>query len=367
MKRGNGGFEGDFQVKNRLNNLRKELVINKLDCLLITDNLNRRYLSGFTGSAGSLLITGKNNYLITDFRYTEQANKETKNFKIIESIDTNTTLLDILKREKIKKIGIESNNITLTNFRNIKNKLKGFKIVPTSNIVEELRQIKDEKEIMFIKKAKDIAIHSLNSVLGIVKPDIREKDIAIELECQMKKNGAEKTAFDLIIASGERSSMPHSKTSEKKLKNKELILFDIGASVNGYNSDLTRVFCLGIMSRKQKDIYDIVYKAREKALSEVKSGIETRIIDSLSRSLIEKKGFGNNFRHGTGHGVGLAIHEIPQINLKKGEYLKEGMVTTIEPGIYIPGWGGIRIEDMVIVRKNGCELISKASDKLISL
>lgn len=354
-------------MKDRIEKLRLELVNKKIDCLFITDNLNRRYLSGFTGSAGSLLITNKNNYLITDFRYIEQADKETSGFKIIESMNTNTTLLDILKKEKIKKIGIESNNITLTNFRNIKNKLKEFRIVPTSNIVERLRQIKDDEEIIYIKKAMEITIKSLNSVLDIVKPDIREKDIVVELEYQMKKNGAEKSSFDLIVASGKNSSMPHAKTSEKKLKNKELILFDIGASVNGYNSDLTRVFCLGIMSRKQKGIYDIVYRARENSISKVKSNIETRVIDSASRNLIEKSGFGKNFRHGTGHGVGLAIHEMPQINLKKGEYLKEAMVTTIEPGIYIPDWGGIRIEDMVIVRKNGCELISKSSDKLISL
>lgn len=350
-----------------VNKLRKILKGKKLDCMIITDSLNRRYISGFTGSNGILLITQNKKILVTDFRYKEQAKSEAEKFKVIESKDFNETIERILINEKLKSIGFEADHITVSNFNRLKAKLKIFKLIPIINIIERLRAIKEEKEIEYIKKSIGITLNSLNLILKLVKPGVMERDLEIELEYQIKKHGAQKCAFDLIIASGERSALPHGIASNKKLKNREFVIFDIGANYLGYNSDLTRTFYLGTIGAKEKKIYNIVYQAREKAISKIRAGIETNVVDFAGRDFIKKYGYGKFFGHGLGHGLGLSVHELPLINLKKGEFLKENMVVTIEPGIYIPHFGGVRIEDVAIVKKDNCKLLSSAPDKLISL
>lgn len=351
----------------RIDKLREELKERKLESFIITDSLNRRYISRFTGSAGILLITQNKNFLIVDFRYIEQAKNEARGFKVTASKAFDETIKEIIARERIRKIGFEENSITVHHFNRLRKILKKVKLFPTANIIERLREIKEEKEIECIKKAMEISLNSLNAILKLVKPGIREKDLELEFEYQIKKNGAQKSAFDLIIASGKRAALPHGVASNKKLKNKELIIFDIGANYLGYNSDLTRTFYLGTIGVKEKKIYNVVYQARERAISKVKDGIETNLVDSVARDFIKRHGYGKFFGHGLGHGIGLSVHELPSINLKKGEFLKENMVVTIEPGIYIPDFGGVRIEDAVVVQKDGCELLSTAPGELISL
>lgn len=352
----------------RLDKLRKEIIRKKLDACIITDSLNRRYISGFTGTSGVLIITTEDkNFFITDFRYINEAKNEIKNFKIIESRDFDDTIKKILEKEKLKKVGFESDSITVHHFNKLKKLFKKFELVPTLNLVEKLRAIKEEKEITYIKNATEISINSLNAVLKLVKPGIKEMDLAVEIEYQMKKYGAQASSFDLIVAGGERSALPHAKASNKKLKNRELIIFDIGANYLGYHSDLTRTFCLGIIGRKEKRIYNIVYQARERAISGINADVETYLVDFAGRDFIKRHGYGKFFGHGVGHGIGLSIHELPYINLKKGSFLKENMVVTIEPGIYINSFGGVRIEDSVVVKKDGYELLSTAPNKLVSL
>lgn len=353
-------------TENRLDTIRGKLHENKLDGILITNRANVLYLSGFSGSDGVLLLSDKRNYLITDFRYVEQAAKESPNVSIVEH---KTALINGVvskaKRFKIKRLGIESRSINLDQFNELKERAGGVRLIPTKGFVEELREVKDADEVKKIAKAIKVAEAAFGTVVELIRPSMSEKALADLLDFRMRKCGAQKNAFDTIVATGSKSSLPHAKPAQEKVIHSDKVLFDWGAQVGFYNSDLTRMVFTAKIKRQTKKVFQIVLDAQRFAIEKIKSGVVARDVDRAARSYIEKRGFGEQFGHGLGHGVGLEVHESPAINRRSKKPLKAGMVITIEPGIYIPQWGGIRIEDMVLVTEDGCRVLSRFPKQIV--
>jgi len=349
-------------IKKRLKIFRKKIFKEDkiFDGFLITNLENIFYLSSFNGE-GTALITNDENYLFTDSRFLEQAQKESPDYKVItdEPNKKNARMLaikKIIEKKKIKKIFFESGNLNYANFKKYSENFNMVEFLPTEDLVEQMRMVKDKGEIIKMKKAAQIATESLKEIFGKIKPGIREIDIAAELAYIIRKNGAEKEAFDTIVGSGKRSFLPHVKPSKKKIDMGEFILIDMGANYQNYKSDMTRTIILGKENEKQKEIFSIVLEAQQKALAFLKPGIECREIDIVARDIIKKRGY--KFRHGLGHGVGLCIHEAPYVSLKDDTVLSPGMVITIEPGIYLPEIGGVRIEDTVLITEDGYEILT---------
>ncbi|HAJ33897.1 MAG TPA: Xaa-Pro dipeptidase [Candidatus Atribacteria bacterium] len=352
-------------IKERLKIFRDKIKKEnkEIEGFLVTNLKNLNYLSGFDGEGFALIGASGKNYLLTDSRYTEQAQKESPDFKIItdEPKKKNArilTLKKILEKGKIKKIAFESNNLTYADFKKYSDSFDSIVFLPTDNIIEEIRMIKDREEIIKIKKAAQIATESLKDVFEMIEPGLRELDIASELAYTMRKKGAQKEAFETIVVSGERSSLPHGKPSEKKIAEGELITIDMGANYQNYNSDITRTIIIGKENEKQKEIFSIVLEAQKAALEFLKPGVKCSEVDSVARDIIEKKGYGKYFGHGLGHGVGLDIHELPRVSFSDDTVLQPGMVITIEPGIYLPEVGGVRIEDSILITEVGYEILT---------
>ena len=351
-------------IKERLKIFRKKLKkeIIETDGFLVTNLKNIYYLSGFNGE-GTVLITKDIGYLFTDSRYTEQAKKESPEFKIItdKPKKRNARLLsleEIIEKDKIKKIAFEGKNISYANFKKYSDRFQNIEFIPTEDFVEQTRMVKDREEIIKIKKAAQITTESLKEIFEMIEPGVRELDIATELAYTMRKKGAQKEAFESIVVSGERSSLPHGKPSEKKISEGELITIDAGANYQNYNSDITRTIVLGEENEKQKEIFSIILEAQEETLKSLKPGLKCSEVDSIARNLIEKKGYGKYFGHSLGHGVGLDIHELPRVSFNDETVLLPGMVITIEPGIYLPEIGGVRIEDTVLITEEGYEILT---------
>ena len=346
--------------KERIKKLRDELGKSELEFFIVTDMRNCLYLTGFTGSEGVVIITPTLVYLIVDFRYLEQAQKETKNVKILKREKALHLLLeDVMKKYKSEKIGFESDSITFKQHKEIKKSLSQNCLVPTLNLVERLRAVKYSDEIASIKKAVRISDEVFKHILGFIKLGMREVDIAEEIEYTVKRKGASNISFDTIVLSGEKTSLPHGAPSQDLLK-KGIVLMDFGCVFSGYSSDMTRTIFLGKATAKQKEIYNIVLEAQQIAIESVIPGVNASYVDKAARNYISGKGYGEYFGHSTGHGVGLDIHELPNISSESDEVLQPDMVFTVEPGIYIPEWGGIRIEDMVQVTDNGYKIITKS-------
>ena len=353
--------------KERIKKLRDELDKSGLRFFIVTNIRNCLYLTGFTDSEGVALITPTSIYLIVDFRYLEQVQKETKNTKVIKREGALHLLLrDVLKEYKNEKIAFESDSITFKQHKEIKKSLPENRLVPTLNVVEKLRAIKHGEEISSIEKAVRISDEVFKHICSFVKFGMSEVDIAEEIEYTSKRKGASCIAFDTIALSGSRSSLPHGAPSRDSLK-EGIVLLDFGCVFSGYNSDMTRTIFLGKATAKQKEIYNIVLEAQKIAIKNIKQGVKASCIDKAARDYIVSKGYGKYFGHSTGHGVGLDIHELPNISSKSDEVLQPGMIFTVEPGIYIPRWGGIRIEDMVQVTDNGCRVITKSSKEMIEI
>ena len=351
-----------------LKQLREALRAQQSDVLIITSNQNRRYLTGFTGSAGTVVITPTQALLLVDFRYTQQATNQSKEFDVRE-IDRSRlyeTIQEILDTESIQTIGFEQQHVTYEVYQLMSSKLTAT-LKPLSNIVENLRTIKTPEEIELIKKAAWISDEAFKYILTFIKPGVSEIDIANELEFHMRKNGATGAAFDIIIASGHRSALPHGVASDKIIEEGDMLTLDFGAYYQGYRSDMTRTIAVGEPPEKLMEIYQIVYDSLQIALSSMKAGITGKEADSFSRDFIKAKGYGQNYGHGSGHGIGLDIHENIFMSTVCEDILEENMVLTVEPGIYIPDFGGVRIEDDVIVTKNGVEVITYSPKELIIL
>lgn len=352
-------------LQARLDKFRKKLSDLSVDAALILKNENYLYLSGFTGTSAHLLITQSKAYLLTDFRYTEQAAKQAPHFEIIEHKQkVNDTIKEILLSEGVKKLGFEDNNITYSDYRSCSQAFLDINLVGLGDTVEELRSIKDDEEIDIINRAVEIADEAFRHVLGIIRPGITELDIAAELEFKMKKLGASGPSFDTIIASGTRSSMPHGVASDKKLELGDPITMDFGAKYNNYCSDMTRTVFLGQPNSKMLDIYKLVLKAQQDSTCGAAAGSMGKNVDKIARDIIYSNGYEENFGHGLGHGVGLEIHEAPRLSLNADNVLQNNMAVTVEPGIYVKGLGGVRIEDIIIIR-DSCPIILTKSPKEI--
>lgn len=353
----------------RIKKLKKMLKESTGFPYLITDLNNIKYLTGYAGSNAYLIIDEKESFIISDSRYEEYIKKllpRDVSFYLQEGSAANAIkeCSDIMAK---KEIFVESHNITLSLYTELKKVLKKIKITPMSeDPVSILRSVKDEDEISILREACAITDRCFSHLLQYIKPGLSEWDIAVEIDYFYKKNGCTACAFDSIVASGAGSSMPHYKPSEdKKIIKGDVLLIDMGCLYRGYNSDLTRTIFVDSIDSTMGDIYNIVYEAQKKAVRSVKPGIDTRILDSIARTVISDYGYGENFGHGLGHGVGIEIHELPAIKKFASTTIKKNMVITIEPGIYIPGKGGVRIEDTVLVTSGGCEILTKSSKELI--
>ncbi len=351
-------------IKQRIKKFWQEIEKSekKPPAFLVTNSKNIFYLSQFNGE-GILLLTTEKNYLITDSRYTEQANQEARYCQIIiqdmKQSDAQTESLSTLIAElKIKEIGFESASLQVNSYLKYQSRMFQLKLYPFDNIIEKMRMIKDFNEIKIMKKSAQIAANSFIKTLHLVKTGVSELNIAASLGYDMRKNGAHKEAFDLIVTSGKRGTLIHGSPSNKKIKEGELIIIDFGCVFEMYHSDCTRSFILGDAHKKQQKIFDIVKKTQSETLQQVKAGKRCSELDDFARQIIDKSGYGDYFSHSLGHGVGLDIHELPRLSANDQTVLKPGMVVTVEPGIYVPEIGGVRIEDTVVVTEEGCQILT---------
>jgi len=346
----------------RLTKLREALAAEGLDAILITQPENRRYLSGFTGSAGVLLISQDQAVLATDFRYYEQVEKQAPDFRLAKITDKFKTLLpELVQQVGAKRVGFESVHLTVDQHQEWQEVAEGFELVPTKEWVEKIRAVKDEDELGKIEKAIALADQAFAHIVSFIEPGMTEKEVAWELEVFMRTRGAEKLAFDIIVASGPNGAMPHATVSERVIRAGEPVVMDMGARIDGYNSDLTRTVCAGRPDGKFREIYDIVLEAQRAAEQRVRPGMTGKQADAIARQVIEEAGYGDNYGHGLGHGVGLAVHEKPGVGRLSEDVLEPGMVFTVEPGIYLTDWGGVRVEDIVVMREDGVEVLTRAS------
>lgn len=352
----------------RIEKLREKMKEKDIKNFLVTKRENLRYLTSFTGTAGKLLLTEDENLFITDFRYLDQADEQTEGCKI-EEISSNfmSGFSDLLNRKGIKNLTFEAEDINYKTYQNFEEKLDLDDLKSVEGVVEELRLIKEDEEIEKIIKAVEIADKGFEFLLDFIEPGRTEKEIALELEFFMKREGGEANAFDFIVASGKRGALPHGVASSKVVENGELITIDFGTVYQGYHSDITRTIALGEVSDKQKEIYNIVLEAQKKVIEEIKVGMTGVEADKIARDFIAQAGYGDNFGHGLGHGLGLEIHESPRLSKTSDSTLEKGMVVTDEPGIYISGFGGVRIEDDLVITENGCRVLNSAPKELIQL
>lgn len=349
----------------RIDRLRQRFAEKEIDSILITQPENRRYLSGFHGTAGYLLITGKEAVLATDFRYTEQAKNQAPNFRVFETVGGVAEWFPTLGAElNAGRMGFEDSNVTFALYRQITEALTkaGLKLQlqPVGGIVDTLRAVKEPGEIELITSAVRISDAACDRAAGMVRAGMTEKELAWEIEKSMREQGSQSLPFDVIVASGPNSAMPHARPTDRRFSEGEPVVIDIGAKYEGYCSDLTRTICVGKPDATFKKVYDTVLGAQLAAIALIKEGMTGEAADALARTVIEEAGYGKTFGHALGHGVGLAEHEEPRLGKNAKEPLTSSMVFTIEPGIYLPGWGGVRIEDLAVLEKGEVKVISKA-------
>jgi len=354
-----------MKIKSRLEKLRAGLGEKEIDGILISQPENRRYLSGFDGSAGFLIITKNNSILATDSRYIIQARRQAPEYEILPiTSDIGGWFPGLAGGLNIKRLGFEEEFLTFSLYRRLCDILgkgkTGLKLVPVENMVEPLRAVKEPEEIELITRAAEIADAAMAYIREELHPGMTEREVAWEIESFMREKGSQPLPFDIIVASGPNSALPHAQPSARAIQKSEPIVIDIGARVGGYASDLSRTFCLGDPDDTYKKVYDTVLGAQTGAIAVIKPGMIGGQADQIARIIIEEGGYGEAFGHGLGHGVGLATHEQPRLGPNSPDELADGMVFTIEPGIYIEGWGGVRIEDLVIMEQGKVREISKA-------
>ncbi|KEO82641.1 M24 family metallopeptidase [Tumebacillus flagellatus] len=358
-------------MEQRLTRMRALLTKQGLDAMIVLSPVNRRYLSGFTGSAGVLLVTQDQPVFLTDFRYTQQAQAQSPHCRIVEypnGGNPNTSVFAELQAQGVKRLGFESDFVTYNQHRAFEQAFPGIELVPAAGLVDELRLYKDESELAILRAAAKVADDAFSHILTFLKPGLTERQVALELETFMRKAGADSSSFDIIVASGHRSSLPHGRASDKVLEKGDFVKMDFGAYYQGYCSDLTRTVVLGQPSDKQREIYDTVLQAQLHAVANIRAGMTGKEADSLARDIIAAKGYGDNFGHSLGHGLGMLVHEMPSLSQLRGDMvLQPGMVVTVEPGIYLPEWGGVRIEDDIVITDNGNEVLTKSTKELLIL
>ncbi|MEE8419710.1 MAG: aminopeptidase P family protein [Dehalococcoidales bacterium] len=349
---------------HRLEKLRPLLAEKEIDAILISQPDNRYYLSGFDGSAGYLLITRQEAVLATDFRYIEQVKEQSPDYRIFQITGNLTGWFPGLVSETgIKRLGFESSDVSFAFYRQLSDSLEKagsqVELKPVEGLVESLRMVKEEDEIEFITRAVEITDRAFEYIEGLICPGMTEKEVAWELEKFQREQGSQTLPFDIIVASGPQAALPHARPSERKIGPGEPVVIDMGAKVAGYTSDFSRTLCPGGPDETFKKVYDIVLGAQLAAISLIKEGMNGEEADSFARTIIEEAGYADAFGHSLGHGVGLVTHEQPRLGPNSTEILASGMVFSIEPGIYIPGWGGVRIEDLVVMDKGEIRVLSR--------
>lgn len=349
---------------HRITRVQADIADLKLDAILLMDMRNIRYLTGFTGSDGFLIISGTEALLMVDGRYVTQAKRESSLTEIYEYRDKTTAIVAMLKDRNLKAVGFEAETMTVDIYRKIYDQLEHLTLTAITDYLNAMRSIKTDGEISYIKTAAAIASESLKAIEAMLKPGVRETDIALELEYKMRGNGAQCISFPTIVASGPNSALPHASPGNRRLKNGDILVIDYGAVYNGYHSDETWTCIIGQSDSKQEKVYNLVKEAHDRALTELKNGARAKDVDSAARSFIDRGGYGEFFSHGTGHGVGLDVHESPRIAATSDIVLKTGMVVTIEPGVYLPDFWGIRIEDMALIKNDGCEILTNTPKDL---
>jgi len=354
-----------MNFKNRLKKLRQGLAEKEIDGIFVSQPENRYYLSGFDGSSGYLLITLQNTVLATDFRYIEQAKAQAPDYQIFQITNNTPDWFPRLVAElNLSRLGFEAGHVTFAMYRQLSDILNKaqpqLKLAPIDGLVESLRAIKEPEEIELITKAVEITDSAFEYIESRIHIGMSEKEVAWEIEKFLRENGSQTIPFDIIVASGSNSALPHAKPSQRTINSGEAVVIDIGARFGGYSSDLTRTICLGTPDDTFKKVYDTVLGAQSAAMAMIKEGMTGNQADGVARTVIEQAGYGKAFGHGLGHGIGLASHEQPRLGPNSTELLTSGMVFTIEPGIYLVGWGGVRIEDTVVMESGKIRVISKA-------
>ncbi len=346
--------------------------LGELDVILISQATNRRYLTGFTGSAGFSLISRKEAVLAVDFRYVEQARAQSSDFEVCRiKGEFPEWFPGLISELGARHIGFESDHLTLTAYRQLVRAARKLppkarpRLHPTRGLVESLRCIKEERETRLIEEAASLADSAVEYANAILQPGITGRELAWELERFLREKGSERLPFEIIVASGPNAALPHAPASERTILQGEPVVIDLGARVNGYCSDITRTICLGEPDETLARIYKIVQEAQRTALEKLRAGMGGEEAHQLAKEVIEQAGYGEAFGHGLGHGIGLDSHEKPRLGPNSTDILAEGMVFTLEPGIYLAGWGGVRIEDMVLLDKSGPRLLTRARGLVI--
>ena len=350
---------------NRLGKLCQILIEKEIEAILISQPENRYYLSGFDGSDGILLITPKNRVLATDFRYIEQARRQAPGYDIFKiDGDMESWLPELIADLSLMQLAFEAGHISFTVYHHIKDILADAELrpslVPVDGLIESLRAIKEPEEIELITKAVAITDAALEYIANTIHIGMTELELAWEIEKFLREKGSEQIPFDVIVASGPNSALPHAKPSQRAIQSGEPVLIDIGAKLQGYGSDISRTICLGKPDDTFKRVYEAVLRAQLEAIAKIKDGMTGEQADSVARGAIKQAGFGDSFGHGLGHGLGLAPHEQPRLGPNSQDKLLNGMVFTVEPGIYLAGWGGLRIEDTVVMEDDKIRVISQA-------
>lgn len=360
-------------MNHHLQEVKDRIFQSGIDAILVlniesSNIVTTRYLSGFTGSFSALIITPKRHIILTDSRYWTQVKSESS-FELVKYMPPKTFLdsvAEILANLEVKKLGLEKDKISLSHYEALISKVN-CEIEDITGTISEVRSKKSDEEIENIKVAVEIAEEAFKKMLEIARPGMKESQLAAYLEYQMKLLGAEDVAFESIVASGPRSALPHGRASEKLIEKGEPIVVDWGARYKGYNSDITRVFCIGEPNERVKHIHKVVYEAQQKALESIRAGKTGREIDEIARNHINEAGYGEYFGHGLGHGLGLEVHENPSLSYRNDKPLEVGNVVTVEPGIYLEGEFGIRIEEDVVVSEDGCKILTTLERGLIIL
>jgi len=353
---------------SRINKLITQANINNCSGFMLKDENNIRYFSGYTGE-GIAIISENGCAIITDSRYTEQAQNQAEGFEIIDFAGSKymDTIKNTCEKLKVESVCYEADVVTCDEFNTMKAAFSSINLVPTKAVGMTIRKIKDESEISMIKKAAAVTDQLLEMAYLLSKPGITELDLDAELAYLTRKKFKATSAFDTIVASGENGSMPHAFPTDRVFKSGDMVTLDFGAALEGYKSDMTRTYAIGEPSEKMHEIYEIVKEAQHLAEEAIKPGIACKDIDAVARDFIAEKGYGEFFGHGLGHGVGLNIHEFPRLGPSSNDVLQENMIVTVEPGIYLPGIGGVRIENTCVVTKDGCKALFSASTDMVKL
>jgi Xaa-Pro aminopeptidase len=348
----------------RAQRLREALDTHGLDAILISQPENRRYLSGFTGSAGFLLVTADRAVLATDFRYYEQVSRQAPGWELAKITGYFQDLLPgLLADLGVKRLGFESQHVTVDELYTWSAAVEGIEWLPLKKTVETIRAVKDEGEIEALRRAVQITDAAFAHLVGVIRPGMTEVEVAWQIESFMRTHGANKVAFDLIVAAGPNGALPHARPGDRVIQPGEPIVIDIGCAVDGYCSDMTRTICIGTSgarapSPKYLEIWNLVLQAQEAAETGIHAGVTGAEADALARDVIRDAGYAEFFGHGLGHGVGLAVHEDPRASRLWPAAFEAGMTLTVEPGIYLPGEFGVRIEDLVVIREGGVEILT---------